>query len=812
MIERLWRDIQYAARKLRHARLFSVTVVLSLALGLGPATAIFSLVNAVLFQTPSIRNPGELVQLTLTGQQHGNGFSYPLFSRVRDSNTVFSDVASFHLAPMDVRFDAGTRSVPGQYVSGGYFSTLGVSALRGRVITEEDENPEKHSVAVISYRFWASRFGLDPSVVGRQLLVDGKFLTIVGIMGPHFVGLNEGQPLDITVPIDMMPPARLADPNRLWSLDVVGRLKPGMSESQALPGLDLVLKHFVVEFNISTAEQQQVFDHITLEKAAQGSRGLRLQFGKPLAALMAMCGMVLLIACSNTMNLLLARAAARQTDVSLLLALGANRSSLLRQGVIESLLLSLLAAAVSMLFGLWTVSSLAGFVPASLMSNAGALKPDFRVLLFTVALALLIGFVLGMVPVLKSSKVDIARDLQAGSLAVRGRNFNFHVSKALVIGQVGLSLWLLIGAGMFVRTLKNLNNVDAGFNRSNVLLFTASSSSAGYSSTQVRSVYERVLQRLTEVLQARSVTFSTLTPFSMEDETRFMEVPGYQAGVPDDAIIHVNYVGPQFFATLRTPLKSGRDFSARDVDSAPRVGVINEAAARHFFGNLDSLHRVVGLRGTAPFEIIGVAEDSKYGDLRTQPQRMVYLPFFQSSETADVTFAIRTAGDPDAIAGNVLRQVAEVDQSISIGDTRSLSRQVEESLLREYLIAWFAGVLGILALALAAVGLYGMMAYAMAQRTSEIGLRMALGAGRPNILWLFLRESLILMVAGILIGVPSALATMRLMASLLFGLTSTDLTTVAIAIAVMVAVSAIASYIPAWSASRIDPLTALRRQ
>lgn len=809
MIDRVWRDTKYAVSKIKHARLFTTAVVLSLALGLGPTTAIFSLINAVVFQTPSVRNPGELVHLTLVGQQHSTGFSYPLFTRIRDSNTVFSDVGSFHLAPMAVRFDEGTRPVAGQYVSGGYFSTLGASALRGRVITEEDEKPEKHSVAVISYRLWANRFGLDPSVIGKQLLVDGKFLTIVGIMRPGFVGLDESQPVDITVPIDMMPRARLTDPTLLWSLNIIGRLKPEMSQSQAISGLDLVLKRFVADSAISTSEQQQTFDHIALERAAQGSRQLRLQFGKPLAALMAMGGIVLLIAFSNTMNLLLASAASRQTEVGLRLALGASRSSLLRQGIIEGLLLSSLAAVISMLFGWWTVSSLASLVPASVMTNTDALKPDFRVLLFTAVLALLIGFILGMVPVLRSGKVDIARAVQAGSLAVRGKKF--HLAKALVIGQVGLSLWLLIGAGMFVRSLKNLNNVDAGFNRSNVLLFTASSSSAGYSSTQLRSVYEQVLQRLMQIHGVSSVTLSTLTPFSMEDETRSLEVPGYQASQPEDAI-HVNYVGPDFFATLGTPLKSGLDFSTRDVDSAPRVGVINEAAARHYFENVDPLHRRVALRGNLPFEIIGVAKDSKYYDLRDQSKPMLYLPFFQSSETDDVTFAVRTTGDPGAIASVILGQAAKVDKAISIGNARSLSQQVEESLLREYLIAWFAGVLGILALVLASVGLYGIMAYTMSQRTSEVGLRMALGARRPSILWLVLRESLVLLLVGIVIGVPSALATMRLMASLLFGLTPTDLTTVAAAIVVMVTISAIASYIPAWSASRIDPLKALRHQ
>jgi predicted permease len=816
VIDVLVKDIRFGLRAMRRQPAFTATVVLSLALGIAPTSATFALINAVVLRPVPVRDAESLRRVIIEGRRGATGFSYPLFREMQQRG-VFADLFAFHLMDLDLRSGHRSERVAGQLVSGTYCSSLGAKAFIGRPLTpQDDQNPGMPPVAVLSYQFWSRRFGLDRAVLGSEIVLNGTPFTVVGIFAKSFNGLDPGHPVDVTVPIMMQPvlapPSRLAGPNAWWSLSVVGRLLPGISEPQAKARLGSVVQTFVAEAGVSPDERQQFFEHVRLEPAAEGLPTLKRQFGKPLVILLAIGSAILLIAFNNTVNVLLARAASRQKEISVRLALGASRGSLLRQFAIESLLLSGCAAMIGFLMAFWAVRGLTKLVPESLLANIPVLEPDAQMLVFTIALAFAVGLVFDIVPAMWAIRLSIASELRRGASNIQGRS-GFPIGKALLVCQVALSLCLLNCASLFVRSVRNLNNVDTGFNPDNVLFFTLSTASVTEDDDRIRKDYKQVLERLEQLPGVQTATLCSFTPFRGGDKTRFIAVTGYSATSLQDNIVHVNFVGPEFAKALGLPLIAGRDFSKRDSIAAPRVAVINDVAARHYYGSQNPVGRTISVSGSPLIEIVGVAKDSSYRSLRDGAEPMVYLPFLQSKAVdSEITYSLRTVGNPQAVANVLRREVTAVTETMVLTDLQTFSQQIAESILPERLVAWLSSALGVLGLVLASIGLYGAMSYAIAQRTSEIGVRMALGADKTSVLWLVLREALMLIAIGICLGIPMSLSGMKLASGILFGVKSTDLANMAAAITLLILVATSAGYIPAIRAARLDPVDALREQ
>jgi predicted permease len=847
-------DLRYGVRMLLKHKVFTVVAALSLALGIGANTAIFSLINATLLKTLPVKDPQRLVVFTTVGPQRtDNSYSYPLIEQFRQNNHSFTDIITANNASRMRMTVPGVsdqvESAQATRVSGNFFSALGVRAVVGRTLTEDDDKAsDPQPAAVISYTFWKNRFGLDPSVVGRKIALDDFPFTIVGVAPPGFFGFEVGYKPDVWWPLQMTPQVtpgnRILSQGGAWWLRVMARLKPGVSVEQARAEMDAVFKNHINQIEperaarFSPTQRRNYFDRwIRLDPGATGFSYMRRVITQPLLVLMTIVGLTLLIACANVANLLLARAAARRKEIAVRLALGAGRLRLVRQLLTESLLLAALSGALGLVFARWGANLLLTFLPRQAPA-AFDVTLDTQVLMFTLTVSLLTGALFGLAPALSATRFDLSSSLKNAIGASAGRS-RLSPLKTLVVIQVALSLFLLIGAGLFVRSLQNLKNLDAGFDRENVALFELDTGK-GYTPTRRADLQKQLLERLESLPGARSASLSHLGLLSGSRATSDIEVEGYAARQDEDMNCHQLWVGPKYFATMGIPLLHGRDFDKRELQplaAAPTdqpapaqlpqsqlsasssgvlAAVVNQKMARYFFGERNPIGRRFRFRGgplkDVPVEIIGVSKDAKYHDLREQTPRAFYLSFFQwpRGTSSESQMLLRAFGDPSNIAAAIQRVVREMDPKIQVLNLQTMDDAVDESLSTERFVAQLGGFFSLCALLLACIGLYGVMSYSAARRAQEIGIRMALGARSKDVVRMVMRETMLMVGAGMVIGLGAALAVTRLVASLLFGLTPTDPLTIAMAAALLLIVAALAGYLPARRASRVDPLVALR--
>jgi len=845
MIADLWQDLRFGARMLAKQPGFTLIAMLSLALGIGANTAIFSLLDAVVLKTLPVREPQELALFNwlsgpkrmarnvlgdigpdkATGLTTSTSFSYLSFERLRDRNPSLVDVFAFMPRSFSVHANDQAEFVQGQLVSGGYYAGLGVQPLLGRGISVADDQAGASPVAVITHRYWERRFNNDPAVIGKPIKVNQIPCTIVGVTPPGFYGaLQVGQAADVSIPLALEPQlsptnSRLSKP-WMWWLRVMGRLKPEVTAEQARAELELAFQQSAQEGWASAPAQNQPTPamqeprDVPLLRVADGSQGLaelRKKRAQSLTILMVVVGLVLLIACANIANLLLVRAATRRKEIAVRLALGAGRFRLLRQLLTESILLAGLGGALGVVLAYWGKDLLLALQPWGGGELALDLKLDFRVLSFTTIISLLTGLLFGLTPALRATRLDLTPTLKDTARNSSG-DARSSLSKALVVAQVALSLVLLIGAGLFTRTLRNLQSLETGFNHENLVTFGLNPRLNNYPNAQIAQLFHRLLERLETIPGVRAVTLSQypILAGSRNDAPIFVQGQASQANDGSNAL--VNDVAANFLDTLQIPILRGRGLTSQDDERAPRVAVVNQAFARKYFGAEDPLGKRFGLDGpknSGQFEIVGLAQDAKYFQMRGAMPPTVYLPYFQEP-ASDASFAVRTTGEPTAMIASIRQAVREIDGSLPISDFKTVRQQVESGWAQERLFATLSSFFGLLAVMLAAIGLYGVMAYSVARRRNEIGIRMALGAQRRDVIRLVLRESLLLVALGAGIGLATALATTRLISAQLFGLAPTDPLTITAATLLLLAVATLAGYLPARKAAQTDPMLALR--
>jgi predicted permease len=822
-VEGFLQDVRYGLRMMAKNPGFTLVVVLTLALGIGADTAIFSVVDAVMLRKLPVRTPQDLVQLATVGPYGVGSFSYPGFKRFRNENHVCSDMAALGwLNNLDASINGQAESVEGRIVSGNFFSFLGVSAAVGGTFSSQDDRTPQNS-AVISYAYWKRRFGLDFSVVGRSITLNRTPFTIVGVTPAGFSGPEVGYSPDVYVPMVTEPvfhdeQSWLDQPDYHW-LSIMGRLKPGVSWEHAHADLDLIHRGVLNDIPTrgwSPAERRDFLSQrLEVTSAASGLVfGLPKEFPKTLFILMAMVALVLLIACANVANLLLGRARVRQKEMAVRLAIGAGRFRLIRQLLTEGVMLAMAAGVLGLLCAYWASEAIVALMSVGRTPLFLDLRPDPHLLGFTGGISLLATILFGLVPALRSTRVDLTPALKESAGSFGSGRARLGLGKGLVVSQVALAVLLLFGAGLFVRTLENLERLDPGFNRKGVLLFDVDPTKSGYKGPAVTRLYKQILERIGAIPGVRSTSVSQMEPITGGggiDNSVWVE--GYMPRPDENMTVYVNRVGPKYFETLATPLVLGRDFSLRDTEAAPKVAIINQTMARYFFGNNSAIGRKFGWFGEdknrLQFEIIGVVKDSKYETLREQVPRTAYLDCFQGPPGC-MTFVARTSVKPTAVVSPLRNEVQAVDPALRVGGFRTLEEHVDESLGHERLMATLSSLFASLAVLLACVGLYGIMAYAVARRTNEIGIRMALGAGRAQILEIIVWESALLVAAGVALGLPVALAAAQLVSGQLYGLKPTDPGTVAGAILLLAAVGALASYFPARRATKVNPMVALR--
>jgi predicted permease len=820
-------DIRYGARMLRRSPGFSAVAILSLGLGIGANTAIFSLIDQVLLKMLPVKEPERLVVF----HWGGASFTYNQYRRLHDDARLFSGVLGY--SPVRLNLSIGGELQPpggGHLVTGNYFSILGVNAILGRVITPEDDRvPGAHRVAVISYGYWKRRFAMEPGVLNRDIHIAGIPFTIIGVTPPEFFGAEVGSAPDIFVPVMMQPqvmpgvPSWLNDERQInnW-LHVLGRLNPGVTIPQATDSLRTVGEQFSVEMNALNKRKFPKLGDLKAQKleltpGGKGLSELRRQFSQPLLILMGVVGLVLLIACANVANLLLARAVARQKEVTVRIALGAKRSRLVRQLLTESVMLSTLGGAAGLLFSRWVAGALLAFLPDTGIPLHIDLSPDLRVLGFTIAISLATGVLFGLAPALRATNVSLAPAL-AGTGVKPGQT---RVGKALVIAQVSVSALLLVGAGLFVRTFQNLRNVNTGFATGRVLSVRVEPVRSDQKTPQLGQQYQGLLQRVAALPGVRAASMAGFGPISRSPWERGQSLQSSNPMVIDGftnsgetVTLPWMQIYPDYFKTMGIAMVAGRDFAPGDSAGQKEVAIINESLVRTYFPDRNPIGERIGFAGRALIgwiEVVGVVKDARYGSLRDAPVPMFYLPFAQAhTGRGQMTLHVRTTGDPIGVARAVRSEAQGISGGAPMFEIQTLAAQVSASLIEERMIATLCGSFGALALMLVSIGVYGIMAYSVTRRTNEIGLRMALGARPSDVTWLVLRETLLLAGAGLAIGLTSSVSVARLISNRLFGLSASDPVTMGTAAMVMIAIALLAGYLPARRAARVEPMSTLR--
>lgn len=826
--ETLVQDVRYGLRALAANPGFTAAAVLSLALGIGANSAIFSIVNAVMLRSLPVEDPRQLVELRAGFNAF---FTNPIWEQVRDHQQAFSGVLAYGNTRFDLTNGGESRFAQGIWVSGDFFRVLGVRALRGRLLTPEDDQHgggSSGAAAVISYAFWQSYFGGAADAIGKTINLDRHAFQIVGITPAWFRGLDIDQGYGVAIPIGCEPilhtDLSALNHRSWWWLRIVGRLPAGETLERAQAKLNAIapeINRATVPLNWTPEMQKKHYlsRWFELRHASTGFARTAGEYKTALFTLMAVVGLVLLIACANIANLLLARAVARQREISVRLAIGAARSRLVRQLLTESLLLSAAGAAGGLLFALW-----GGKLLVRLLSTATAeiqldLSPDGHLLAFTAGIAVLTGLLFGVIPALRATSAapnDVLKEAARGPLSGSSR---FTLGKALVIAQVGLSLTLLVGAGLFLGTLKNLLSVDPGFNRHNVLVVTATLPAATVHRELRVPLFEQIAERLRKLHGVQSAAISTYTPIGHVFWNEKVTPQGYRAKpIEDDTLVYFNQVSPGYLATMETPLLRGRDFSSRDNLHAPKVMLISETTASHFWGAANPIGKTISIGRRLPgqpaatdvYEVIGLVKDTKYRELKEKPLKTAFVPISQDADPrALICFEVRSAVPFQALIPAVHAAFAAINKNVSL-EFGSLETKVDDSLLQQRLLALLSSFFGFLALALAMIGLYGVISYSASRRQGEIGIRVALGAQPASVVWLVLRDVVLLFSLGAAAGIAVSLASGRLVKGLLYGVPTYDPATLTIALAMLGAAAAIAGYLPARRAARMDPLAALR--
>ena len=823
-------NLKFVIRSLAKSPALASAAILSLALGIGANTAIFTLTDQILLRVLPVQDPHRLVLFEWKGQFIGGtsrgykeSFAYPTYEDLRNGNPgAFTGIAARYQESVDVADKGLAQRATAELVSGNYFDVLGVTAAIGRTLTpDEDKVKDTEPYVVLGYNYWQRRFAADPAILNRTIELNGHAMNVIGVAERGFASFDPMSPADVFVPMAMKT---VVTPtwddrtrrNSIW-LKIFGRLAPGVAEAAALsamtPAYQTALRNDLTA--VGSPErfwQKYLANTLALSDASQGYGTLRKFFAKPLYVLLAMVGTLLLIACANVANLLITRAAARQKEIAIRLSLGATRSELTRLVMTESLLIAFLSAALGLLIAMWMTTVLVGMLPYDNVAVALRTTPDFRVLGFTIAVSLLTAVLFGLAPALSATRPDLAVTLKSESGKHSAGSGQSNLRRVLVSAQVCLSLLLLVASGLFARSLYTLLRTNSGVDAGRLLAFTIDPSLHNYTPARSRQLFEEMRSRLRRVPGVTSVSAASYAVLSDNNWQNTVHVEGYHPAEGEDMNPGFNQVLPGFFQTMGAHLVAGRDFSERDIAGAPNVVIVNEEFVRRFFPHASPIGRRIGFGAQGPLtmEIIGVASNMKGGDLKEATKPWTYTPEMQDQAPSELTFYLRTGNDPLSLAQAARQVVAGMDAALPVYQVKTLERQVEETHFLDRLFAWLSAAFGVLATLLASVGLYGITAYAVARRTQEIGIRMALGAERANVLSLILRELLVLVAAGVLLGVPAVLALGRLVESQLFGIRANDPMVIASAVALIVAVSAIAGYVPARRATRIDPMTALR--
>lgn len=833
-MDTLWQDLRYGMRTLIKNRGFTAVAVLTLALGLGANTAIFSLTDQILLRLLPVQKPEELVVLRSPGPKRGRvwsdgdgaaSLSYPMYKELRDKNNVFSGLLARFAVPLSVAGEGQTERADGELVSGNYFEALGVRPALGRVFTQEDDQvPGAGQVVVLSHGYWKRHFGADPAILNKTLIVNGQVMTVVGVARAGFDGVQVGQKPDIFIPITMksqMTPNwdGLNDQKDFW-LAIIGRLKPGLSPPQAEEALAPIFRQILEAelplLAISSAEMQQRFveRRMLLEPGARGRPILQRDVKEPVLVLMGMVGLVLLIACANVANLLMARGAARQREIAIRMAVGAGRWRLVRQFLVESLTLSLIGGGFGLLVASWTISALVGAIPDSTGAIGLSASLDLRLLIFTIALSVLTGLLFGLMPAMKATRLNLESTLREQGSSVSGALSQVRFRKALVVSQVVLTTVLLVGAGLFARSLNNLKTLDLGMRTDDLIAFSIAPELNGYSPERTIGLFDQLHQNLSSQAGVDAVSAAVIPAFTDSNSSSNITVEGYQAGENEEMDIGQNWIGPAYFSTMGIPLLGGREFTASDTSNSPKVAIINEAMKRRFFADRDPIGMRfafgAGDKIRPDIQIVGVVKDSKHATVRGKVDPFVCLPYSQFKTLGNITFYLKTKQEVGAVAAASRREVQRLDGNLPVFALKTLETQIDESLFADKFLTFLSMCFALLAALLASIGLYGVMAYTVTRRTREIGIRMALGASRGIVSWLILREVVVLAVVGLVVGLPAAYGLGRLTESLLFGVKASDPLVFVGAGLLLSAATLLGGYLPARKAASIDPLVALR--
>jgi predicted permease len=822
-------DIRYAFRMLVKNPAFALVVTLTLALGIGANATMFAFTDKVLLQSLPVDHPEELVVVssfdpqTARANEVDYSFSYPMYQDLRDqSGQFFSGVIARGGAQMNVSYGDQNERVRGELVSGNFFQVLGVRPWVGRLFTAEDDvNPGGHPVTVLSYAFWNRRFGKDPSIVGKTILINEHPMTVLGVSPPGFYGLSLSNDPDVRVPLMMtpvfnpFPPTRLKSRRHQW-LTLMARRRSDVSATQAQASADVLYGRLrdseaqQLPADVTTYDREQFLARrIALRPGAQGFQSLQSEMKTSLLLLLGATFVVLLILCANLTNLMMARATVRAQEIAVRLALGAGRWRLLRQWLTEGIVLSLLGGMVGVFIALWLKAGLLLFMPADVRANLNV-PFGWRFYAFVFAVSLIVGIAFSFAPAIQAARASFVSGLRVESRSFTSAGNLFSLRSGLILAQVALSLPLLFSAALLVRSLQKLRAVDTGFNKKNVLLASINPSLNGYTPEKAHVFYDTLLTQVRAIPGVSAATLASDSPISGGWDQNGIQVEGYTPREDENMSCDVTYISTDYFKTLGIPVIAGRDINEQDKLGSPKVALINEKMAHYFFGNNSPIGKRISVDDKNDTTIVGVVKDATYINLRKNVRRHFYTPTMQIPRLFDLALHVKTSLDPTAIAEQLRVRINSLDPHLPLYNVKTLEGEIDESLAQDSLVTWLSGSFSILATLLTALGLYGVLTFSVVRRTREIGIRVALGAQRRDVFKLIMIRGMILVAAGIVVGICCSLALAKVLESLLFGVQATNvLTMIGVSIGLVV-VGFIACYLPAHRATRVNPLEALR--